>query len=343
MDREMRRALLATVVALSAWPAVTATAQVQPDPETLLTTPTTERAPTRVPLGGELDFAIRSATAPGSISIRVAGTAQIDETGLLHGPDGTWVDNGTAPGLVPDLHEWRPDPGFLARRRAGSYWWQPVLNLPGQPPVVGQVERFEVVPAAADRTRKRLYPGHGRRGKGRFYLSNAAFPPGVSGSRFRALIRRSAARWGLKARRWTSARAGRRDGFDIAGFSSRVPSFALAMQVDFVVGNRRKVVERDLALRADIPWQAGPGYPAMDEFDLESVLVHELSHFAGNKRHRGRCANSPLIVGLAAGEWWRGPRDRWVFGCDASAAAAANPFGTAPTRGVVLHKTVRVG
>ena len=71
------------------------------------------------------------------------------------------------------------------------------------------------------------------------------------------------------------------------------------------------VVERDLALRTDENWAAGPDYPALDEVDLESVLLHELGHMAGNKRHRPRCTNSPMDEALGAGEWWRGSRDKW--------------------------------
>jgi hypothetical protein len=342
----MRRALLASLLALTALPAAAPAQEPLPDPETLLEAPVAERAPVRIARGGELDFAVRSSTAPGSVTIRISGTSQTDDLGRLHGPDGTWVDNPAAPGVQPDLHEWRADAGFLARRRPGSYWWQVIVNPnpadPAQQPEVGAVERFDVLQPAANRRQTRLHPRHGRGRAGAFYISSAAFPAGVSGNRFRALARRAAARWGLKSRRWTSVRAGRRDGYNIAGFSSSVPRHALAMQVDYVIGSRRNIVERDLVLRPDLPWKSGPGYPALDQFDLESVLVHELSHFAGNKRHRGRCANSPLIVGLAAGEWWRGPRDRWVFGCDA-AAATASPFAPRTQRGAVVHKVVRVG
>ena len=255
----MRRALLASLLALIVLPA-TASAQIL-DPETLLEGPVAERAPARIARGGELDFAVRSPTAPGSITIRISGTSQTDDLGRLHGPDGSWVDNAATPGVQPDLHEWHADAGFLARRRPGSYWWQVIVNPdgadPAQQPTVGAVERFEVLQPAANRRRHRLHPGYGRQGAGSFYLSNAAFPAGVSGSRFRALARRTAARWGLKARRWTGVRAGRRDGYNIAGFSSSVPREALAMQVDYVVGSRRNVVERDLALRPDLAWQAG--------------------------------------------------------------------------------------
>jgi hypothetical protein len=47
--------------------------------------------------------------------------------------------------------------------------------------------------------------------------------------------------------------------------------------------------------------------------DLESVLIHELGHFAGNKEHAAQCTNSPMASGLAAGEWWHGPRNRFSF------------------------------
>ena len=87
----------------------------------------------------------------------------------------------------------------------------------------------------------------------------------------------------------------------------------LGVQTDYV--KRGKVVESDLALRADENWAAGPDYPALDEVDLESVLLHELGHMAGNKKHRARCTNSPMIEALGAGEWWRGARDKWFGDC----------------------------
>ena len=335
----MRRALFASLLALTACPA-TAAAQV-PDPQTLLSTPTAERAPARVVRGGALDFAVRSATEPGSVKLRISGTAEIDGAGMLTGPKGAYVDLATT--ATADLHEWHAGARFLARNRPGTYWWQPILTLPGQAPVVGQAETFEVLQPAANRRKSKLFPRKGRRGHGSVYLSNVGFPAGVTADRFESVIRRSASRWGLRSRRWTSAVAGPRDGHNVAGFNPLVPSFALAVQIDYVVGPNRRVIERDLALRPDLNWQAGPGYPAFDEFDLESVLVHELSHFAGNKRHTGRCANSPLIVGLASGEWWRGPRDRWIFSNCGAGAAAASTFAPTPAqRGVVIHKTIRV-
>jgi hypothetical protein len=70
-------------------------------------------------------------------------------------------------------------------------------------------------------------------------------------------------------------------------------------------------------------WAAGPGYPALDQIDLESVLLHEVGHMAGTKRHRKPCANSPMVEVLGAGEWWRGPRDKWFGDCSRVASASS--------------------
>ena len=96
-----------------------------------------------------------------------------------------------------------------------------------------------------------------------------------------------------------------------------------------------KVVESDLALRGDENWAQGPDYPALDEVDLESVLLHELGHMAGNKKHRSRCTNTPMIEALGAGEWWRGARDKWYGDC---AAAPARPRCAR----LLVHRVVRI-
>ena len=109
-----------------------------------------------------------------------------------------------------------------------------------------------------------------------------------------------------------------------------MPAGVLGLQTDYI--KRGKVVERDLALRAGENWAAGPDYPALDEVDLESVLIHELGHMAGNKAHTARCANSPMDEALGAGEWWRGSRDKWFGDCGASAASV---------RKTLAHRVVR--
>ena len=90
-------------------------------------------------------------------------------------------------------------------------------------------------------------------------------------------------------------------------------------RADFRAGSAGEV-ERDLILRADLPWQPGPAYPDRLQIDLETVLLHEFGHFAGNHRHVGRgCRDTPMIIGLARGEWWRSPGSFSFRGCPSGA------------------------
>jgi hypothetical protein len=183
------------------------------------------------------------------------------------------------------------------------------------------VQELVVTTPMADRGRGKLFPRFGRRGKTSFYLSSENFPANVDGARFQTLIKKTSARWGLKPKRWTSVEAGVGDGYSVAGFSARVPDDTLGVQTDFIRAGI--VVERDLELNANENWAAGPDYPGLDEVDLESVLLHELGHMAGNKRHLARCSNSPMGKALGDGEWWRGSRDKWFGGCSTSARASS--------------------
>ena len=65
------------------------------------------------------------------------------------------------------------------------------------------------------------------------------------------------------------------------------------------------------------------------------MLLHELGHMAGNKKHRSRCTNSPMIEALGAGEWWRGSRDKWFGDCSSGARAAS-------VRKTFVHRVVRI-
>jgi len=172
-------------------------------------------------------------------------------------------------------------------------------------------------------------------------------PENVTLDRFGSLVRDSGARWGLRASAYTPRVSGRRDGYSVVGFGLNVPGGALAVQRDYVMRSyrvqkrcrlragrracravrrlvRQRVVERDVTVRPDAPWQAGPAYPGPEEFDLETVLIHELGHSAGNPRHVRRCTNSPLMVSLGPGEWWHTSEDWHVDGCGIASAAAAD-------------------
>jgi hypothetical protein len=281
-------------------------------------------APTaKISRGAPLTFAVRTTAPAGSVVVRVSGYDDTDENGLLTGPEGTWLDETATPALE-GLQVWSVPASSVLRKRPGHYFWQAYLTgdaaTAAEEPV-GPVQELVVTTPMADRGRGSLFPRFGRRGKDSFYLSSANFPANVDGARFQTLAKTTSARWGLKAKRWTSVEAGVEDGYNVAGFSTRVADDTLGVQTDFMRAGI--VIERDLELNANQLWAAGPEYPALDEIDLESVLLHELGHMAGNKRHLARCSNSPMGKALGAGEWWRGSRDKWFGGCLTSARASS--------------------
>jgi hypothetical protein len=318
----LMRPLLASLAALLLLPA-TAAAQTTLD----------YAAPTAsISRGAPLTFAVRTDAPEGSVVIRVSGTDTTDANGLLSGETGSYLDE-TASQATDDLQVWAVPAGSVLRQRPGHYYWQAYLTgdaaaLSEAP--VGPVQELKVTLPAKDRGKGKLFPRFGRKGVRAFFLSSADFPATVSGARFKAIARAAANRWGLKARTWTSATAGVEDGFSVAGFSTDVPAGTLGVQTDYVEGG--KVVESDLALRAEENWAAGPDYPALDQVDLQSVVLHELGHMAGNKKHTARCSNSPMMESLGAGEWWRGARDQWFGSCGATAAVAR--------RGLLAHRVV---
>jgi hypothetical protein len=278
----------------------------------------------KIARGAGLTFTVKTSSAA---VIRIAGTPATDADGLLSGPKGTWVDEHptvTADGTLT----WTAPKSFLVRTRPGTYWWQ-AYTKDG----AGPIRRLIVTLPAADRGRGPLYPRYAKRAHASFYLSSANWPAGLDGLRFQSIIRSAAARWGLHALRWTTLKAGRRDGFNVAGFSKKMPSGALGLETDYA--KHGKVVEQDLTLRAGAAWNAGPGYPDLDQVDLQSVLLHELGHMAGVKKHQKRCTNSPMIESLGSGEWWRGPKDYFFAGCKATASAASAAGGGLFIRRVV--------
>jgi hypothetical protein len=324
---ELMRPVLVTVVWLLALP-VSASAQTALPPLDYAS-PTAS-----ISRGAPLTFAVRTTAPAGAVVVRVSGNDEVGADGLLSGLEGTWLDETAAP-AVEGLQTWRVPASSVLRQRPGHYYWQAYLTgeaANGAEEPIGPVEELTVKLPAADRGRGKLFPRFGRRGSTSFYLSSAGFPATVSGTRFKKVAKTAASRWGLKALRWTSVEAGVQDGFSVAGFSSSVASGVLGVQTDYV--KRGRVIESDLALRADENWAEGPEYPALDQVDVESVMLHELGHMAGNKRHRTRCANSPMIEALGAGEWWRGARDKWFGDCTSGA--------TASSAGRLVHRVVSI-
>lgn len=258
--------------------------------------------------------------------------------------------------LDPFVVEWRPTGGAArALARPGRYWWQALAPAAGTGAAPRSAPR-RLVMAAGPRDDGLIPAWIGRRGHSAFRVSLRGVPDTVGATRFLALTVRSGRRWGLRPLGTTRRRAGVRDGVDVVGFSGAVPRGALGVTSIYriaryrvvrrcgaggcvVVGRPRflgtRIVERDVALDPSAPWQPGPARPSSDQFDLETVLLHELGHVAGNRRHARPCANSPMIPALSPGDWWHSPTDYSFRACGGAASAAI-----AATRMLVRGRTV---
>ena len=181
--------------------------------------------------------------------------------------------------------------------------------------------------------------------------------PSVTRSRFVTLVRNSARRWRLDARGPVKRVPRLGDAHNDVGFAAALVSegalgTTTLLRQNYVrvrrvcaaggcrttrtpVGSR--VVERDLALLPDVPWAQGPAHPTGEEYDLETVILHELGHWAGNLRHTPvGCHDTPMVKGLGPGEWWRSSSDWQYDACDAAAAPAPRARSTSrrpPRRG----------
>ena len=222
------RPVLASVLVLLALPASAAAQAPLP--------PLEYAAPiASVSRGAPLTFAVRTAAPDGTVVVRVSGHEDVDADGMLTGPDGTWLDE-TAAQATADLAVWSVPANSVLRQRPGHYYWQAYLTgdaANGAEEPIGPVQELTVTLPFADKGRGNLFPKYGRRGVAKsFYLSSARFPESVSGTRFQKVVKTAASRWGLKTLRWTSAKAGVQDGFNVAGFSSSVDAGVLGVQTD---------------------------------------------------------------------------------------------------------------
>jgi hypothetical protein len=201
---------------------------------------------------------------------------------------------------------------------------------------------------------------------------NSAAPvgSGVSAARFESVVRRSAQRWGLgignQVYRATQPNNSP-DGYNTVGFSYDLDDGTLGQTTvwtnSWYSTSKRKVcgkwhrsrsgrkyrncrwvtsryrhtrvVDTDLSLDAAQEWQGGPAYPSASQFDLESVIIHEFGHVAGNEHVFG-CENTPMIVSSGTGERWRAPDDWLRFGCNGvTAGIRARKSSTMRLRHVV--------
>jgi hypothetical protein len=212
----------------------------------------------------------------------------------------------------------------------GTWFWQAVSPSNCS---TGPARRLVVRPAALAPIPARI----GTSNRAHLVIATAGVGEGVSRARLAALVRRSAERWRLRVDAVVRRAPHLGDARSDVGFSSRlVPRGALG--VTYLQRTRRvlarrvcspagcrtvrtalgvAVNERDLALRPDVDWQPGPSLPDRRQFDLETVIIHELGHLAGNRRHSPvGCRDTPMVRALDRGEWWRSPLDFHYSECE---------------------------
>jgi len=262
---------------------------------------------------------LRARGVPGdtALELRVSHSPQaLDACGRI-GPDVT-----SAPGVAVagDLTLFDfPTAGWFDT--PGTYHWQVSGAAPDGTCFATEARRLALVAATPASpalgalpvlSTERIPRSIGSSNGTSFLIRTGGVPPGVSKTRFLTLVRNSARRWRLHSLGRRPGRPVFGNGRSEVGFSTaQVPPGALGVTIFGRHG------ERDLILRADIRWDAGPAHPDRRHVDLETVLLHELGHVAGNRFHVPRgCRDTPMVVGLATGEWWRSTTDFSYRACN---------------------------
>jgi hypothetical protein len=227
--------------------------------------------------------------------------------------------NGTPESGDPTLFDFATGRWF---DQPGTYYWQVSRTGADGSCTATEVRRLTVTgalpaqPALAGLSQERVPRSIGTSNGASFRIRTSGVPAGVSQARFLALVRNSGRRWRLHSLGTLPGEPHFGNGRSEVGFSTtQVPREALAVTI---VGRRRGGgLERDLIIRADIPWDQGPAHPTRRQYDLETVILHEMGHFAGNEFHVPRgCRDTPMVVGLARGEWWRSTTDFSYRACN---------------------------
>lgn len=290
----------------------------------------------------------------------VAATSTCSTTLTSAGWRGPVLDETTGAQPLVGSAQWQERPWIYAGpKRACLYavaggsatlLAQTTYDVPGVPSVPAE----KPDPKGRDLDRSSIPRSVGVRRGYAYTLSTANVPRSVGAKRYSVIARVAAKRWGLRLAGTTKGTVRTGDRRDWVGFSKDVPSVALGVTrirtVRYyrrengrtrVVGER--VVERDLSLAVNAPWWVGPGPPPADKVDLQTVIVHELGHYAGNG-HVANCTNSPMWTGLAPGEWWYSRTNWFQFGCrnapGASMATAARATQPRAARPLLVQRTV---
>ncbi|MEY2534522.1 MAG: hypothetical protein QOF29_2432 [bacterium] len=279
-------------------------------------------------VGSSVALHARSATGESGLELRVSASSQpVDACGRIAAD----VAQASGAPLVgdPALYDFATGPWH---QRAGTYYWQ-VSRVASDGTCAATEVRRLVMTAVAEPapglggatalSRERV-PSRIGASNGTSYTIRTSVPRGISRARFVALVRNSGRRWRLHSLGTLPGRPVFGNGRSEVGFSTpQVPRHALGVTITGPVFRAGRAVsfERDLILRGDLPWQQGPARPARFEIDLETVLLHEFGHVAGNRRHVARgCSDTPMVVGLAGGEWWRSTGDFSFRACGGSTA-----------------------
>jgi hypothetical protein len=257
----------------------------------------------RLTAGATPGLQARSVPGDSGLELRVSRSlAPVDACGR------TGADVAQAPGTPaasdPALYDFPTSRWYDA---AGTYYWQ-VIRTGADGSCTATAPRALVLTAAlpgrpelAGLSQERVPARIGRSNGATFRIRTGGVPAGVSRARFLAVVRNSGRRWRLHSAGTLPGPPRFGNGRSEVGFStSQVPRQALAVTI---VGRRRGGgLERDLILRADIPWEQGPAHPGRARIDLETVLLHEFGHVAGN-RFMSRSA-------AATRRWsWASPRE----------------------------------
>ena len=185
-------------------------------------------------------------------------------------------------GVDGDYH-WSPSILERPRSLAGTYYWQAgadAYNSDGTwaGTSYGPVRVLRVRMPRAWLERRRIPAMFGKAGRGTMFVSRRGIPRSVRRARFYWLVRVSAWRWGFRFGGTTHRRPGSRDGRNVVGFRRLSAYLPPALgQAEHWGG------EHDLRLSTRFRWFAGPGYPPFNRIDVETVLLHELGHAAGNR------------------------------------------------------------
>jgi hypothetical protein len=325
-----------------------------------------------VPAGAALTFTARG---QGALVVRVARSpAVIDACGAI-AEDGGRLD-GTPSPADPSLVQFTAPAGIAA----GEWFWQvgnptecsagPVRRITADgssaAPTTPGTPAAAPTPAAGTLPKLSRAPIPSRIGTSNHALLVLALgegAPSVSRSRFVELVRNGARRWRLDPRGPVKRVPRVGDAHSDVGFAAALVSqgalgtttllrrnYVRVRRVCAASGCRMtrtpagsRVVERDLALLPDVPWAQGPAHPGADEYDLETVVLHELGHWAGNLRHTPvGCHDTPMVSGLGPGEWWRSPGDWRYDACDGGRARAASALDVPSFTARPLRITERV-